>query len=188
MPIADESPRTITELCLAHERGDRLQYLCFWGHTPSRDGTVGKECLSQWWVAPFTVDGVTYSSAEHWMMAHKARLFGDEETFEKIIGAGHPQEAKNLGRTISGFDEDAWVANRFEVVVAGNVAKFEQNTELGAFLLGTRDRILVEASPRDRIWGIGLTAADERTADPHRWEGLNLLGFALMEARARMVR
>jgi ribA/ribD-fused uncharacterized protein len=75
---------------------------------------------------------------------------------------------------------------RFEVVVAGNMAKFGQHAGLRQFLLGTGDRVLVEASPRDTIWGIGLAAGDERAAGPDRWRGLNLLGFALMEVRQRL--
>jgi ribA/ribD-fused uncharacterized protein len=179
-------PRSVAELCRLHDGGDRLTYLYFWGHTPSRDGSVGKECLSQWWVAPFTVDGVAYRSAEHWMMAQKARLFGDEDAFARIVAAGHPEEVKKLGRTIGGFDEAEWAAHRFEIVIEGNVAKFGQHPDLGAFLRSTGERVLVEASPVDRIWGIGLAAADERAADPHTWNGLNLLGFALMEARGRL--
>lgn len=159
------------------------KYLFFWGHTPKKGGVVGPECLSQWYPAPFEVDGVRFATAEHYMMWGKARLFGDERAAAKIVAAGHPQEAKNLGRTITGFDEDAWVASRLEIVTAGNVEKFRQNPDLLAFLLGTRERMLVEASPVDRIWGIGLAATDEKAQDPAKWRGLNLLGEALMAAR-----
>ncbi len=85
-----------------------------------------------------------------------------------------------------GFDEGTWTARRWDLVVEGNVAKFGQDPALAAYLLGTGSRVLVEASPRDRVWGIGLAAGDERAADPARWRGLNLLGFALMEARRRL--
>jgi hypothetical protein len=159
------------------------KYLFFWGHTPKKPGPAGAECLSQWYPAAFEVDGVRFATAEHYMMWGKARLFGDEETAAKVVGAGHPQEAKALGRTIAGFDEDAWVAGRLEIVTAGNVEKFRQNPDLLAFLLGTGERVLVEASPLDRVWGIGLAATDERVHDPARWRGLNLLGEALMAAR-----
>ena len=159
------------------------KYLYFWGHTPKKAGVVGSECLSQWYPAPFEVDGVRFATAEHSMMWGKARLFGDEEAAAKIVTAGHPQEAKNLGRTITGFDEDRWVAERLAIVTAANVEKFRQNPDLLAFLLGTRERVLVEASPVDRIWGIGLAATDERAQDPAKWRGLNLLGEALMAAR-----
>lgn len=158
----------------------------FWGHTPSRDGRVGRECFSQWWPVRFTVDGAGYASAEHFMMAAKARLFGDEAIVPEILAASHPAEAKALGRKVRGFDNDVWEKHRFGLVVEGNVAKFGQHPELRDYLLGTGDRVLVEASPRDRIWGIGLGAKNERAADPGQWRGLNLLGFALMETRHRL--
>ena len=163
------------------------KYLHFWGHTPKKAGVVGAECLSQWYPAPFEVDGVRFATAEHYMMWGKARLFGDEEAAAKIVAAGHPKQAKDLGRTISKFDEDTWVAERLAIVTAGNVEKFRQNPDLLAFLLGTRQRVLVEASPLDRVWGIGLAADDERARDPARWRGLNLLGEALMAARETLL-
>ena len=159
------------------------KYLFFWGHTPKKPGVVGAECLSQWYPAPFEADGVRFETAEHYMMWGKALLFGDEQTAAKILAAGHPQQAKALGRTIAGFAEDTWTAERLAIVTAGNVEKFRQNPDLLAFLLGTRNRVLVEASPLDRVWGIGLAANDERAQDPAQWRGSNLLGEALMAAR-----
>ncbi|MEV0388904.1 NADAR family protein [Nonomuraea sp. NPDC050643] len=94
--------------------------------------------------------------------------------------------AEAIGRTVRGFDEDVWNAGRFAIVVRGNVATFGQSAELGGFLLGTANRVLVEAGPQDRVWGIGLTASDERAAAPATWQGLNLLGFALMAARGTL--
>ncbi|MCA9623900.1 MAG: NADAR family protein, partial [Myxococcales bacterium] len=85
------------------------------------------------------------------------------------------------------FDEETWKGARFEIVVAGSVAKFSQNVGLGRFLVGTAPRVLVEASPRDRIWGIGMGAKNADARRPERWRGLNLLGFALMKARARLL-
>ncbi len=168
------------------EPGRRVKWLLFWGHRPRADGGVGTGCLSQWWPARFEVDGVAYPSAEHWMMAGKARLFGDAEAARRVLGARTPAEAKALGRQVRGFDERVWAAGRWELVVAGNTAKFGQDPALRDYLLGTGERVLVEASPQDRLWGIGLAAGDERATDPARWPGLNLLGFALMEARARL--
>ncbi|MFE2022012.1 NADAR family protein [Streptomyces sp. NPDC059499] len=167
-------------------RGERMKYLPFWGHRPRADGRLGESCLSQWWPAPFTVDSVTYASAEHWMMAGKARLFGDEEAERRAVAASSPAAAKKVGRLVRGFDDGVWVRERFALVVEGSVHKFGQDPALRAFLLGTGDRVLVEASPMDRIWGIGLAKDDARTADPAAWRGLNLLGFALMEARTRL--
>lgn len=166
--------------------GGQPKYLLFWGHQPPTAGGVGKECLSQWWPAAFAVDGIGYSSAEHFMMAAKAMVFGDTGTAERIRAAPHPGAAKALGRQVRGFEEKQWAERRFELVVTGNMAKFGQHRDLRDFLLGTGSRVLVEASPRDRIWGIGLAAHDERATSPDCWRGLNLLGFALMEVRHRL--
>jgi ribA/ribD-fused uncharacterized protein len=178
--------RTVDQLLGVIRNGGQPKYLLFWGHQPPPAGGVGKGCLSQWWPAPFTVDGVSYASAEHFMMAAKARLCGDAEAVEEILAAPHPGAAKELGRQVRGFDEQRWAEHRFDVVVAANMAKFGQHRELRDFLAGTGSRVLVEASPRDRVWGIGLAADDERAVSPGRWPGLNLLGFALMEVRHQL--
>ncbi|MGA5808272.1 NADAR family protein [Streptomyces cellulosae] len=166
--------------------GERVKYLHFWGHRPLPDGRVGASCLSQWWPSPFTVDGVEYATAEHWMMAAKARLFGDAEGERRVLAAGHPPEAKKAGRPVRGFDGEVWRRERFGIVVEGSVHKFAAHGELRSFLLDTGERVLVEASPVDRVWGIGLAADAEGADDPVRWRGPNLLGFALMEARGRL--
>ncbi|MCA1430376.1 MULTISPECIES: NADAR family protein [Bradyrhizobium] len=158
------------------------EFVFFWGHTP-KDHRIGKHVLSQWWPATFVIDGQTYSTAEHYMMAQKAELFGDQDTLAAILSAPGPSEAKKLGRRVKGFDEERWIVHRFDVAVRGNLAKFGQNPELGDWLLATRDAVLVEASPVDSVWGIGVAADDKRASDPHNWPGLNLLGFALMKAR-----
>ncbi|MEV7066568.1 NADAR family protein [Streptomyces collinus] len=173
-------------LIRAVRAGARVGYLHFWGHRPRPDGRIGASCLSQWWPAPFTVDGVAYATAEHWMMAAKARLFEDAAAERAALSAGHPAEAKKAGRLVRGFDEAVWARERFRIVVEGSVHKFGAHPELLAYLLGTGDRVLVEASPVDRVWGIGLAADDEAAMDPERWRGPNLLGFALMEARERL--
>ncbi|MFE9358056.1 NADAR family protein [Streptomyces olivaceoviridis] len=166
--------------------GSRIKYLHFWGHRPRPDGRIGASCLSQWWPSPFVVDGVRYATAEHWMMAGKARLFGDAQAERWVLAAEHPAEAKKVGRLVRDFDGAVWDRERFRLVVEGSVHKFAADDDLGMFLLGTGERVLVEASPVDRIWGIGLVADDEAASDPERWRGLNLLGFALMEARERL--
>ncbi|WP_367131508.1 MULTISPECIES: NADAR family protein [Streptomyces] len=181
-----DGPRSVAELTAAVARGERFKYVCFWGHQPLRDGRIGASCFSQWWPSPFTVDGTVYATAEHWMMAGKARLFGDAEAAAEAIAASHPKQAKDAGRKVRGFDEETWRRHRFGLVVEGSVHKFAQDAALSAYLLGTGNRVLVEASPLDRVWGIGLAADDERAADPARWQGDNLLGFALMEARQRL--
>ncbi|MFG2136311.1 NADAR family protein [Streptomyces sp. NPDC048650] len=183
---AADGPRSVDELRAVTATGKRVKYLLFWGHRPQRDGRLGASCFSQWWPAPFTVDGVTYATAEHWMMAGKARLFGDAEAERQATAASHPKQAKDIGRRVRGFDDTVWQRHRFDLVVEGSLHKFGQDAALRDFLLGTRSRVLVEASPMDRIWGIGLAADDERAEAPDRWRGLNLLGFALMEARQRL--
>ena len=186
MAAAAADARTVGELLSVIRDGRQPKYLLFWGHQPMSEDGVGKGCLSQWWPAAFTVDGVDYPSAEHYMMEAKARLSGDAETAAQILAAPHPGAAKALGRQVRGFDEQRWAEQRFKVVVAGNRAKFGQHPHLRDFLASTGSRVLVEASPRDRVWGIGLAADDERAASPARWPGLNLLGFALMEVRQQL--
>ncbi|MFE7765096.1 NADAR family protein [Streptomyces sp. NPDC057438] len=175
---------TLTEAVRA---GAKVRYLHFWGHRPQADGRIGASCLSQWWPSPFTVDGVEYATAEHWMMASKARLFGDAEAERRAVAAAGPAQAKKIGRLVRGFDEALWERERFAIVAEGSFHKFAAHSDLRAFLIGTGRRVLVEASPLDRVWGIGLAADDERAMDPARWRGPNLLGFALMAARERLL-
>jgi ribA/ribD-fused uncharacterized protein len=177
------TPTSVTELIALQSSGTPLKFLFFWGHQPQRDGGIGAGCLSQWWPSPFEVDGRRFATAEHWMMWSKAMLFGDEATAERILAAPQPGGAKALGRQVRDFDDAVWDRERFGVVVAGSVAKFSQHPDLGTYLKGTGQRVLVEASPVDRIWGIGLAADDPRAGDPGQWRGTNLLGFALMRAR-----
>ncbi|MEU4333285.1 NADAR family protein [Micromonospora lupini] len=187
MPETDALPRSLPELRALAAEGRRLKYLFFWGHQPQSDGSIGPGCLSQWWPAPFRVDGIRYATAEHYMMVGKARLFGDEAIAERMLTAPHPGAVKALGRQVRDFDQATWDAYSFDLVVAGSVAKFGQHPDLGQYLSRTGSRVLVEASPTDRVWGIGLTATDPRADDPFQWRGRNLLGFALMRARAQLM-
>lgn len=172
----------VEDLRARFNAGERLKYVFFWGHQPGRNG-VTASCFSQWYEAPFTIEGQRYATAEHFMMAEKAALFGDQDTRAEVLQAPNPGAAKALGRKVRGFDESKWVEHRFGIVVRANEAKFSQNAELGQFLKQTSSRVLVEASPVDRIWGVGLAADDEKVNDPNHWQGLNLLGFALMHVR-----
>jgi ribA/ribD-fused uncharacterized protein len=178
--------RELAALLRDEQHGRRTKFLFFWGHQPFRNRNLGPSCLSQWWPSAFTVDTVRYPSAEHYMMAAKARLFQDEATAARIVDAAHPGAAKALGRQVTGFDEETWVRHRYAIVLRANLAKFQQDDRLRDYLHSTGDRVLVEASPLDRIWGVGLSATDERASRPSQWRGLNLLGFALMEVRARL--
>ncbi|MGA4839299.1 NADAR family protein [Streptomyces sp. G45] len=186
-PRADTADiRSMESLTAAVRAGRALKYVYFWGHTPRQDGTLGASCLSQWCPSPFTADGVAYATAEHWMMAAKARLFGDAEAERAALAARTPAEAKRAGRRVRGFDQAVWERERFGIVVEGSERKFASDDALRAYLVGTGERVLVEASPLDRVWGVGLDAEGARAAGPEGWRGLNLLGFALMEARARL--
>lgn len=178
---------SVEALIRAVQAGARIRYLHFWGHRPRPDGQVSASCLSQWWPSPFVVDGVEYATAEHWMMAAKARLFGDAEAERAVLAAAHPAEAKKAGRLVRGFDEATWERERLGIVTEGSVHKFGAAPDLRDFLLATGDRVLVEASPVDRVWGIGLAATHAAAEDPARWRGLNLLGFALMAARDQLL-
>lgn len=178
--------KDIPSLQMAVQKGEPLRFLFFWGHHPRKDGSIGKSCLSQWWPAEFTVDGIRYRSAEQFLMAEKARLFEDIESARLILEARSPEQAKKLGRKVKGFDNAVWETERVGIAERANLAKFSQNPELMAFLLSTVDSVLVEASPVDAIWGIGLAEKDPAAHDPALWKGMNLLGFALMEVRSRL--
>lgn len=177
----------IGQLIEQAKRGQRLKYIYFWGHQPKKDGSIGKTCFSQWFESSFTLGGITYLTAEHYMMAEKARLFEDQETLNQIIAAKSPALAKKLGREIRNFDDRLWDVRRFNAVVEGNLAKFSQNASLRDFLLKTEDRVLVEASPVDKVWGIGMAEDHPEIENPAMWQGLNLLGFALMEVRRQLL-
>jgi len=166
-----------------YQKGKSYKFLFFWGHTPPSDRNINQSCLSQWWMQNFEVNGNIYSCAEQYMMAEKARLFHDEEMLKQIMQAVSPKEMKNYGRAVRNFDNEIWASHCFQIVKNANKAKFSQNPELLRFLFGTEDQILVEASPRDRIWGIGMGRNNPDVENPMKWRGRNLLGFALTEIR-----
>lgn len=179
--------RTVADLVACHQAGARIKYVFFWGHTPARDGSINHSCFSQWYAAPFEADGHRFATAEHYMMFHKAMLFADQSVAEQVLAAASPGAAKALGRAVRGFDQAVWDAEGFAIVTEASYQKFSQHPELGAYLCATQQRVLVEASPKDAIWGIGLAADAEGVEDPTTWQGQNLLGFALMAARQRLV-
>lgn len=139
--------------------------------------------FSQWHPCGFVVGGARFTCAEQYMMHGKAVLFGDEEMAARILEAKTPKEHKALGRKVRGFDGARWERERERIVYEGNQAKFTQNPELLKALLATAGTELVEASPLDRIWGVGLSAEDPRIQDPATWRGLNLLGKVLTRLR-----
>ena len=139
--------------------------------------------LSQWYQAPFTLEGIPYTCCEQYMMAKKALVFGDLITYHAILRAETPAEMKKLGRQVRPYVAEIWEGCREEVVRNANLAKFRQNEACREVLLETGDAYLAEANPRDRIWGIGLSAQDAAARDPSAWRGRNLLGKILMEVR-----
>jgi ribA/ribD-fused uncharacterized protein len=177
---------TIEQLLRAESTGQRLKFLPFWGHKPPADGTIGPHVFSQWFAHAFEHDGTRYGTAEHFMMAGKARLFGDDDALGRILTARTPAQAKVIGREVRQFTPAIWDAECLGIVTLGSIAKFSSSPELRAYLLGTGDRVLVEASPRDRIWGIGMGRDNPLVERPSQWRGRNLLGFALMNARAAL--
>ena len=171
------SPRSREELMLSSVG---FEYVLFWG---PGETDPAKKCLNQWYRAPFKSGSQVYPTAEHYMMAQKAELFGDMETRDKILASISPKVAKDLGRLVRGFDEKIWVEHATPIVVRGNLLKFGQNADIKAHLLATKGKILVEASPVDRVWGTGLAADHPDATNVLKWKGKNRLGFALMEAR-----
>jgi ribA/ribD-fused uncharacterized protein len=143
--------------------------------------------FSQWYRCVFTEGGHTFNCAEQYMMHGKALLFDDADSAAKILAADHPREHKALGRKVKNFDDAKWKRGREAIVLAGNRAKFTQNKELLELLLATQGTALVEASPYDKIWGIGLAATDPRAQDPKQWKGQNLLGKILTTLRDELV-
>lgn len=179
---------SVEMVCDSFRKKENLKFVYFWGH---RKGTnkVTKSCFSQWYDSDFTVDGVLYNCAEQFMMAEKAKLFDDKETLAEILETSEQFRIKYLGRQVKNFDEEVWSKEKYKIVVKGNLAKFSQNEEIKDFLLNTGYKVIVEASPYDIIWGIGLSEQDAKeTDDPTKWKGENLLGFALMEVRDELAK
>ena len=164
-------------------RHPKTGFVMFWGHRARKGQPARETCFSQWFPSPFRHQGQRYATAEHWMMAGKARLFGDAATERAIVASDDPREVKALGRKIAGFDAQVWNRHKVGIVYAGNLEKFRAHKDMAAFLLKTHPKILVEASPVDPIWGIGLGRDDANATRPAKWLGENLLGFCLMAVR-----
>eukprot|EP00931_Biecheleriopsis_adriatica_P049339 TRINITY_DN28540_c0_g1_i1.p1 TRINITY_DN28540_c0_g1~~TRINITY_DN28540_c0_g1_i1.p1 ORF type:complete len:193 (-),score=48.56 TRINITY_DN28540_c0_g1_i1:401-979(-) len=148
-----------------------------------------RSAFDQWTPCKFEVDGILYNCAEQYMMAEKARLFGDERTRQAILKEFHPLKQKNLASakgTLTGFDQAVWDQECYGIVLKGNMAKYSQNLDLQDALLMTGEKQLVEASPQDSIWGIGLGMADAQATSSAKWPGKNLLGKVLMDVRTQL--
>ncbi len=144
--------------------------------------------FSQWARSSFVVDGIGYGTAEQFMMAQKALLFEDREIFKKILATKNPAEQKALGRQIRGFNKEKWEAVCKDIVYKGNYAKFTQNKSFYNSLMETIGTELVEASPVDKIWGIGLGETDSRIQDKSQWQGTNWLGEIVTKVREDLIK
>lgn len=156
---------------LAEERTTGRNHMYYFWRTRS--------VFSQWHPLGFRVSGTDYETAEQYMMHHKALLFGDAERAAAILLTGDPRKQKAHGRAVKNFDADVWRLNARRIVYEANCAKFLQNPAALEELLATDGKLIVEAAPNDRVWGIGLEEKDDRVADSQHWLGTNWLGYAL---------
>ena len=139
--------------------------------------------FSQWTKSPFTINGIEFNTCEQWMMYRKAVMFNDTPVAQAILETTDPNVQKGLGRIIKPFDDEVWMNDAYDIVVEGNRAKFIQTPHLLAELEKTKGKTLVEASPYDRRWGIGMRDNEPGVNDPANWKGENLLGKAITQVR-----
>ena len=146
-------------------------------------------CFCQWYKAPINDGYHIYNCAEKYMMYQKALLFEDDEIMQKILIEDNPAKIKDLGRLVKNYDQSVWDTKKYGIVYRGNLLKFTQNKDIQRILLNTDNHILCEASPYDRIWGIGMSADNNNVYNPSNWyrDAQNLLGFALMEVRDKII-
>ncbi|MDR2940628.1 MAG: NADAR family protein [Clostridiales bacterium] len=178
------NPKYSKEWLIAHR--EPLESIFFW-----QAGDAAQEpecCFSQWQYSAFQSGTYQYTCAEQYMMAEKARLFEDKEIEQLIMASPNPKQIKALGRKVKNFKEALWLKLRYSIVLNGNYLKFSQNKNMRDILLATGDKVLVEASPLDKIWGIGYSKSNVEASVPQNWRGSNLLGFALMEVRDELKR
>ena len=149
-------------------------FVFFWGSTSP---------FSNWYLCPFVHHGKQYNCSEQYMMYKKAMLFKDYDVAEMIMGQTEPRKQKFLGRQVRGYVDSVWMDKCQDIMVEGLISKFTQDTYSLNTLLDTGDKIIVEASPLDKIWGIGLSRDDPRALDESQWLGQNLLGKVLMRTR-----
>lgn len=157
------------------------ELICFWKTTDEYG------CFSNWYLSNFIVDGITFYSGEQWFMYQKAQLFKDYEIAKQILMTPIKKVIDNvnikyLGRKVSNFDENVWNENCENLIYKGLLEKFKQNEDLKNKLIETKDKYIVEASPVDIIWGVGLVESKE-IYNPMNWKGQNKLGEILMEIR-----
>ena len=176
---------TVEDLIKEKKDWSKDDFIFFWKIRKGKE--INKSCLSQWYPSEFIVKGRRYSCAEQYMMAQKALLFEDEESYKKIIASSEPKEIKTLGGKVKGFDPVKWDEEKYRIVREGNFAKFTQKQELRGYLVSTECKILVEVSPYDNVWGIGINESNPDILDPSKWKGQNLLDFILMDIRDEII-
>ena len=157
-----------------------MAVICF--HNPNEENGY----LSNWYPSIFVLNGITFSSMEQYMMYRKAVCFGDDKVAAQILVTKDAAEIKTLGRLVSNYDENLWNGVRQIVVYEGLLAKFSQNSDLKEQLKDTGQVFLAECAVKDRIWGIGLSMHDPNRLDRTKWQGQNLLGYALMTVRENL--
>jgi hypothetical protein len=153
-------------------------FVFFWG---------AKDVFSNWHAASFHYKGNTFSNVEQFMMYGKAKLFGDEASAEELLKTSDPKKCKAIGRGVEGFKESIWNAKCEAIVSIGCREKFLQNPDLLEHLLSTEGRVIVEASPYDKIWGIGLKDDHPDATNPNRWRGENRLGNVIIQVRDSLI-
>lgn len=134
------------------------------------------EIYSNWHRCRFIIEGITFNCSEQAMMYYKAKMFRDYDTANKILKSKNPREQKQLGREVKNFDESYWINNREEIMYRILYEKFTQNEDFKKELLKYKQHEFVEASPYDKIWGIGLDQTNDLILDESNWRGQNLLG------------
>ena len=156
------------------KKSDEFTY--FWG----KEGV-----FSNFYPKSFMFHGARVYTSEQAFMMLKAKEFGDMKTYKQLLSAKHPAHAKSLGRKVSNYDDKRWSDVRYERMVEVLTYKF-RDADLKEALLSTGESTLVEASPFDKIWGVGMAAHDPNISNPQMWKGQNLLGKALMEVRSKL--
>jgi ribA/ribD-fused uncharacterized protein len=139
--------------------------------------------FSNWFPCRFSDGQIIFSNTEQYMMYHKALLFKDKTMADMILKTSSPKLCKQYGRRVENFNNDVWLENCERIVTNGCYLKFSQNEELKQLLLSTGNKMLVEDSPYDKIWGIGMQHTEACKTPMEHWKGENKLGKCLMEVR-----